>query len=139
MVEQLIEFVTNHWILVAVFLALLAALAVVESQRAGRKVGPEEAVMLLNRDEAVVVDIREKKEFSEGHIKGAIHIPMAKLKESDNQLRKHSDKLILMVDKAGQHSGMAVKELPKDHNLNVARLSGGMMEWRNANLPVTTK
>jgi len=34
---------------------------------------------------------------------------------------------------------MAVKELPKDHNLNVARLSGGMMEWRNANLPVTTK
>jgi|AntDeeMinimDraft_5_1070356.scaffolds.fasta_scaffold00050_50 rhodanese-related sulfurtransferase len=139
MVEQLIEFVTNHWILVAVFLALLAALAVVESQRAGRKVGPQEAVMLLNRDEAVVVDIREKKEFSEGHIKGAIHIPMAKLKESDNQLRKHSDKLILMVDKAGQHSGMAVKELPKDHNLNVARLSGGMMEWRNANLPVTTK
>jgi len=83
MVEQLIEFVTNHWILVAVFLALLAALAVVESQRAGRKVGPQEAVMLLNRDEAVVVDIREKKEFSEGHIKGAIHIPMAKLKESD--------------------------------------------------------
>jgi len=94
-------------------LGLLAALAVVESQRAGRKVGPQEAVMLLNRDEAVVVDIREKKEFSEGHIKGAIHIPMAKLKESDNQLRKHSDKLILMVDKAGQHSGMAVKELPQ--------------------------
>ncbi|TDT43489.1 rhodanese-related sulfurtransferase [Halospina denitrificans] len=139
MVEQLIEFVTNHWILVSVFLALLAALAVVESQRAGRKVGPQEAVMLLNRDEAVVVDIREKKEFSEGHIKNAIHIPMAKLKESDNQLRKHSDKLILLVDKAGQHSGMAVKELPKEHGLNVARLSGGMMEWRNANLPVTTK
>ena len=139
MVEQLIEFVTNHWILVSVFLALLVALAVVETQRAGRKVGPQEAVMLLNRDEAVVVDIREKKEFSEGHIKNAIHVPMAKLKESDNQLRKHSDKLILLVDKAGQHSGMAVKELPKDHGLNVARLSGGMMEWRNANLPVTTK
>ena len=139
MVEQLIEFVINHWILVSVFVALLVALAVVESQRAGRKVGPQEAVMLLNRDEAVVVDIREKKEFSEGHVKGAIHIPMAKLKESDNQLRKHSDKLILLVDKAGQHSGMAVKELPKDHGLNVARLSGGMMEWRNANLPVTTK
>ena len=139
MVEQLIEFVINHWILVSVFVALLVALAVVESQRAGRKVGPQEAVMLLNRDEAVVVDIREKKEFSEGHIKNAIHIPMSKLKESENQLRKHSDKLILLVDKAGQHSGMAVKELPKDHGLNVARLSGGMMEWRNANLPVTTK
>lgn len=139
MVEQLIEFVTNHWILVSIFVALLVALAVVESQRAGRRVGPQEAVMLLNRDEAVVVDIREKKDFSEGHIKGAIHIPMAKLKESDNQLRKHSDKLILLVDKAGQHSGMAVKELPKDHGLNVARLAGGMMEWRNANLPVTTK
>lgn len=136
MIEQLFEFVINHWILVSIFVALLLALAVVESSRAGRKVPPQEAVLLLNRDEAVVVDIREKKEFSEGHIRDAIHIPMSKLKESEDQLRKHSDKLIILVDKAGQHSGMAVKELPKDDSLKVARLAGGMMEWRSANLPV---
>jgi len=139
MIEQLFEFAVNHWILVSIFVALLLALFYVESSRAGRKVPPQEAVMLLNRDEAVVVDIREKKEFSEGHIKGAVHIPMAKIKESADQLRKHSDKLIILVDKAGQHSGMAVKELPKDDELKVARLLGGMMEWRNANLPVTNK
>lgn len=137
MIEKLFEFAVNHWILLSLFFALLLALLYVETRRAGRKVPPQEAVMLLNRDEAVVVDIRERKEFSEGHIKGAIHIPMARLKESADQLRKHKDRLIIFVDKAGQHSGMAVKELPRDEDLNVARLLGGMMEWRNANLPVT--
>ncbi|MFO7787496.1 MAG: rhodanese-like domain-containing protein [Halospina sp.] len=139
MIQQLFEFVVNHWMLVSAFFALLLALFWVESSRAGRKVGPQEAVLMLNRDEAVVVDVREKKEFSEGHIRGAEHIPMAKLKESGNQLRKHQDKLIILVDKAGQHSGMAVKEVPNREELQLARLTGGMMEWRNANLPVTTK
>ena len=136
MIEQLLEFAVNHWILVSLFFALLLALLYVENSRAGRRVPPQEAVMLLNRDQAVVVDIREKKEFSEGHIKGAIHIPMSKLKDSVDQLRRHKDKLIIFVDKAGQHSGMAVKELPRDNGLSLARLVGGMMEWRNANLPV---
>lgn len=139
MIEQVFEFAVNRWELVTAFAVLLLALLYVESQRAGRKVAPSEAVRLLNHDEAVIVDVREKKEFSEGHIKGAIHIPMAKLKESEKQLKKHSDKLIIIVDKAGQHSGMAIKGLPNREQLSVARMDGGMMDWRNANLPVVTK
>lgn len=138
MIQQVLEFVVNHWILVSVFFVLLLGLFWVESSRAGRKVGPQEAVLMLNREEAVVIDVREKKEFSEGHIRGAVHIPMSTLKESGNQLRKHKDKLIILVDKAGQHSGMAVKEVPNQEELQLARLSGGMTEWRNANLPVTS-
>ncbi len=139
MIEQIFEFAVNRWELVTAFLVLLFALFFVESQRAGRKVTPSEAVQLLNHDEAIIVDVREKKEFSEGHIKGAIHIPMAKLKESEKQLKKHKDKLIIIADKAGQHSGMAIKSLPNREELNVARLGGGMMEWRTAQLPVVTK
>lgn len=140
MIEQLLEFAVNRWELVTAFFVLLLALFYVESRRAGRKVPPQEAVMLLNRDEAIIVDVREKKEFNEGHIKGALHIPMSKLKDQINQLNKHKDKLIIIADKAGQHGGMAIKELTgQTQEFQLARLSGGMMEWRNANLPVSTK
>ena len=112
--ERFFEFAGNHWILVAIFLALLAALFLLEGRRSGRKVSPQEAVQQLNRDAMVVVDIRERKEFSNGHIKGSLHIPMASLKERSAELKKHEGKEILVVDKAGQHSGAAVKQLQAD-------------------------
>ena len=140
MIEQLLEFAVNRWELVTIFFVLLLALFYVESRRAGRKVPPQEAVMLLNRDQAVIVDVREKKDYGEGHIKGAVHIPMSKLKDQINVLNKHKDKLIIIADKAGQHGGMAIKEIQgQTQELSLARLAGGMMEWQNANLPTTTK
>jgi len=134
--NQFFEFAVNRWHLVLSFVVLLIALFVVEGRRAGRKVGPQETVQLLNHDEAQVVDIRERKDFNEGHIKGAIHIPMAQLSEKTSQLQKYQDKLIILADKAGQHSGMAGKQLQKD-GFNVARLAGGMLDWRGASLPVS--
>lgn len=138
MIEQLLDFVVNRWELVTVFVLLLLALFWVESRRAGRKVAAQEAVMLLNKDQAVIVDIREKKEYKEGHIRGAQHIPFASLKDRQKELEKHGDKLIILADKSGQHAGMAIKQL-QGSDLNLARLSGGMFDWRGANLPVVTE
>lgn len=73
--ERLFEFVVNHYILVSIFVALLLALFFVENRRGGKKVSAQQAVNLINRDEAVVVDIRDRKEFNEGRITGSIHIP----------------------------------------------------------------
>ncbi|MFE8070817.1 rhodanese-like domain-containing protein [Marinobacteraceae bacterium S3BR75-40.1] len=137
--ERFLEFAVNHWILVSLFFALLAALFFVEGRRAGRRIGPQEVVQLLNRDEAVVVDVRERKEFSEGHIKGSIHIPLSAVKERASELKKHEGKQIVLVDKAGQHTSHAGKLLQAEGIGNVARLSGGIMDWRGANLPLTKK
>ncbi|OEY65550.1 rhodanese-like domain-containing protein [Marinobacter sp. X15-166B] len=137
--DKLFEFIVNHYILVSVFVALLAALAVLESRRGGQKVSSQAAVGLINRDEAVVVDIRDRKDFAEGRITGSIHIPLSSLKERAGELKKHQDKQIIVVDKMGQHSGLAVKQLTAEGFAKVVRLNGGIADWKGSNLPLTKK
>ena len=75
--ERLFEFVVNHYILVSLFVAFLLAILVLESRRGGKKISAQGAVNLINRDQAVVVDIRDRKDFNEGRITGAINIPLS--------------------------------------------------------------
>ncbi|KZZ53858.1 rhodanese-like domain-containing protein, partial [Oleiphilus sp. HI0123] len=107
--------------------------------RSGRAVSPQEATLLLNKDQAVIVDLRDKKDFSEGKITGALHIPFANLKERSTELEKYKDKQIILVDKMGQHSGMAGKTLQAEGFENVCRMSGGIAEWKNSNMPLVRK
>ncbi|SFR57283.1 Rhodanese-related sulfurtransferase [Marinobacter daqiaonensis] len=137
--ERLFEFVVNHYILVSVFAALLIALVLLESRRGGKKVSAQEAVNMINRDEAVVVDIRDRKDFNEGRITGSVHIPLNAIKDRAGELKKHKDKTIIVVDKMGQHSAMAVKQLNAEGYDNVVRLSGGIGDWRASNLPLVKK
>jgi len=137
--DQLIEFVTNHIELSGVFIALLAALWFTEKSRSGRSVSPQEATLMLNRDEAVIVDVRDKKEYNEGRISGSVHIPFANLKDRSSELEKYKSKQIVLVDKMGQHSGMAGKTLKAEGYENVCRMTGGISEWTNSNMPLVRK
>jgi rhodanese-related sulfurtransferase len=137
--DRLFEFVVNHYILVSVFVALLLALLVLESRRGGAKISAQGAVSLINKDEAVVVDIRDRKEFGEGRITGSVNIPLSGIKSRANELNKHKDKQIIVVDKMGQHSAMAVKQLKEQGFDNVVRLNGGIADWKASNLPLVKK
>ena len=137
--DRLFEFIGNHIELSAIFFALLAALWFSEKSRAGKALSPQAATLLMNKDEAVIVDIREKKEFAEGKITGSVHIPFDSLKERSVELKKFQDKQIVLVDKMGQHSGMAAKLLKTEGFDNVARMSGGISEWKSSNLPLVKK
>jgi rhodanese-related sulfurtransferase len=137
--EKFLIFAANHWILVSLFVGLVVALLISERLRAGKSLTPQQAVMLLNHEDAIVLDVRDKKDMTEGGIRGAHHIPLSQLKERASELEKFKDKIIIIADKMGQHSGMAVKTLASAGYKNVQRLSGGMVEWRNANLPVSKK
>lgn len=137
--ERIFEFAGNHPILVSLFVALLVALFVLESRRGGKKVSPQDAVGMINRDEAVVVDIRDRKDFNEGRLTGAINIPLNSLKSRASELKKHGEKQIIIVDKMGQHSAMAVKMLNGEGFQNVTRLNGGVAEWKGSNLPLVKK
>jgi len=137
--DQLIEFVTRHIELSAIFIALLVALWFSEKSRSGRSISPQEATLMLNKEEAVIVDVRDKKEYSEGRISGSIHIPFANLKERSSELEKYKDKHIVLVDKMGQHSGMAGKTLQAEGFENVCRMTGGISEWKNSNMPLIKK
>ena len=137
--DRFLEFIVNHWELSTTFLALIVALIIVEKKRAGATLSPQQVTFMLNKDAAVLVDVREKKDFSEGHIKGSLHMPMSTLKERKAELDKHKDKQIIVVDKMGQHSGMACKTLKEIGVENAARLSGGIAERHGQNLPVAKK
>jgi rhodanese-related sulfurtransferase len=106
--DRLFEFVVNHYILVSLFVAFLVAILILESRRGGAKISAQGAVNLINKDEAVVVDIRDRKEFGEGRITGSINIPLNSLKSRVGELSKFKDKQIIVADKMGQHSAMAV-------------------------------
>ncbi|MEX0604889.1 MAG: rhodanese-like domain-containing protein [Marinobacter sp.] len=137
--DRLFEFIVNHYILVSAFVALLAALFVLETRRGGQKVSAQAAVNLINRDKAIVVDVRERKEFNEGRITGSLHIPLSAVKERASELKKHQDKQIIVVDKMGQHSATAVKVLNAEGYTNVTRLNGGIADWKSNNLPLVKK
>jgi rhodanese-related sulfurtransferase len=134
--DQVFEFVGNHPILIGSFAVLLALFIRNEMARGGQSVSAQQLVDLVNREGAVVVDVRDKNEFASGHIVDAINIPLATLENRLSDLEKKKAQPIVIACKMGQHSGSAGTILRKNGFENVRRLTGGIAEWRNQNLPV---
>lgn len=100
-----------------------------------KQVSPQEAVMLFNHQDAVVLDVREQSEWSDGHIAQAKHIPLGKLKDRLKELEKFKDRPIVAVCRSGNRSGHACGQLKKAGFENVHNLTGGMQAWEQAGLP----
>ena len=128
-------FVAQEWLLITILAVLVAALMVVESRKGGQALSHHDVTRLLNSDDAVLLDVRETKEFKTGHIVNAINIPHTKLADRISELDKHKAKTIIVADKYGQHAGHCGKVL-KEKGFNAVRLQGGMTEWVSQNLPV---
>ena len=133
---QFFEFIGNHPLLVGTFVVLLALFVRNELSRGGRSVSAQELVNLVNNEGAVVVDVRDAKDFETGHIVGAVNIPHAAIESRVDELAKYREQPVVIACKMGQHSGAAGTVLRKAGFENVARLTGGVAEWRNQNLPV---
>lgn len=126
-------FIGEQWMLVSALLALLGLFMWTENQRAGESISVHQLTAQVNSANAVVIDLRDSKEFREGHIVEAINIPFAKIAERMNELDKARP--IVLVDKIGQHSAAAGRQL-KQAGFQVNRLQGGMSEWTGSSLPV---
>ena len=136
MMGRLFEFVGNNIILMSTFMVLLMLFFRNEMARGGKSVSPQQLVHMMNREEAVVLDLRERKEFNEGHIIDAINIPQASLNSRIDELESYRERPVVVACKMGQQAGAAGNALRKAGFVNVMRLSGGMTEWRGSNLPV---
>jgi rhodanese-related sulfurtransferase len=134
--SRLFEFIGNHLILAGTLAVLLVLFFRNEMSRGGRSVSPQQLVNMINREEAIVVDLRDRKEFSEGHIIDAINIPQASLGSRIDELERYRERPVVVACKMGQQAGAAGTVLRKAGFANVMRLSGGMAEWRGSNLPV---
>lgn len=136
LVEQIFEFIGNHYILVSVFVFLLVAFFINEGKQGGAAITPSNLVNLVNRDGAVILDVRDSKDYGNGHIAGAVNYPFATFDSRVGELEPHKDNPIVLVCKMGQHSGAIGRKLKAQGFEDVRRLSGGMAEWTANSLPV---
>ena len=136
MIEQFFEFIGNHPVLVGVFLLLIVAFVINEGKQGGASLSTSNLVNLVNHEGAVILDIRDTKEFGSGHIVQAINIPLVSFDQRASELESKKEKIIIVVCKMGQHSSAIGRKLKALGFENVRRLAGGMAEWSAANLPV---
>ncbi len=105
-----------------------------------KQVSPQEMTFLMNREDGVVIDIRNEKEFKTSHILDAQHISAEKVTNNDfASLEKHKDKPIIVVCTAGISAAKVASQLLKAGFPRVNLLKGGMNAWVNASLPVAKK
>jgi rhodanese-related sulfurtransferase len=137
--QQLIDFAMNHWILVTAF-ALVAGYLVFDLLQGDKgSVDPIAATDLINRQQAVVVDIRPSADFHKGHIINAINIPSNGFANQISTLNKHKEKPIIVSCRSGAQSTGACAQLRKAGFEQVYNLKGGILAWQSGNLPVTRK
>ena len=140
--DRLFEFLANHPALTGAALLILILIAINEfiaQRRGGQRVGPADAVRLINDQDAVVIDLRSAADFKRGHILGAINVPFARLDAQLPELKKHSDKPVILCCALGSVSGQAGSKLRAAGFQAVHPLAGGLNAWQGASMPVTAK
>ncbi|MDD5030830.1 MAG: rhodanese-like domain-containing protein [Rhodoferax sp.] len=131
------KFIFDNWMLIAVALSAGGMLLWPTLGRGGPgALSADAAVLLMNREKAVVVDVCEPAEFAAGHVIGAKNIPLAQLEDKLASAVKNKATPLILVCKSGARSSRAVALAKKIGFAKVQSLSGGMTAWRSANLPV---
>ena len=134
------KFLLDNWYLVLAALVSGGLLLWPTIQRGGRGggVSTAEAVQLINREKAVLIDVCEPAEYAAGHAAGARNVPLASL-ESSKDLPSNKSLPLLVMCASGARAGRAVGTLRKLGYQNARVLDGGLDAWRQANLPIEKK
>jgi len=132
------DFVQNNLLLIAVAFVSGAMLIwpLVRRGTGGPWVGTLQATHLINRDDALVLDVREPAEYAKGHILGAKNAPLAELERRMPELAKFKARPVIVLCESGNRSGNAIAVLRRNGFANVYNLAGGLAAWQQAGLPV---
>lgn len=133
------QFVINNWYLfvaLGVILFLLAAGPISQRMYGIKNANAAQTVQLLNRENGVVVDVCEPKEFTAGHVPSAINLPLSSLKDRLRDLDKHKNKPVIVSCRSGNRSLKGAVILRKHGFTTVYNLAGGLQAWERDNLPV---
>lgn len=130
----------NNLALVALFLASGAMLVWPELSRlvgaGGQEIGTLEATRLMNQGGVLVLDVRDEKEFAEGHLPKARHIPVRELSTRLAEIAKFKAKPVIVTCKSGPRAAAACRLLRQSGFATVYQLRGGLGAWQQASLPV---
>ena len=131
------KFIVDNWMLILIALSSGGMLAwpLVRGANAG-SLTAQGAVQLINRERAVVVDVREPEEFAAGHVTGAKNVPLNQLEEKLAAAVKNKSVPLLLVCATGARAQRAVATAKKLGYEQAQAVSGGLKSWKEANLPV---
>ncbi|MDH6166618.1 rhodanese-related sulfurtransferase [Variovorax boronicumulans] len=134
---KLIEFVTANWMLILIALSSGGMLAwPLIRGSGGGTLTAQGAVQLINRERAVLVDVREPEEFATGHMIGAKNVPLNQLDEKLASTVKNKNVPLLLVCATGARAQRAVAMAKKLGYEQAQAVAGGLKAWKEANLPV---
>lgn len=133
-----VEFLKNNIMLIAVAAVSGTMLLWPYLRRSsgGPWVSTLQATQLINREDALVLDVREPTEFAAGHMLGAKNVPLAGVEGRAGELEKHKAKPVIVVCESGNRSSKAAAILRERGFANVVNLAGGFPAWQQAGLPV---
>ena len=131
------KFIVDNWMLILIALSSGGMLAwpLVRGANAG-SLTAQGAVQLINRERAVVVDVREPEEFAAGHVTGAKNVPLNQLDEKLAAAVKNKSVPLLLVCATGARAQRAVAMAKKLGYEQAQAVAGGLKSWKEANLPV---
>ena len=129
-----------HW---AALAAVSGSWLLFESVRSGAAGGSQlsavEATLLINREDAIVLDVRDPAEFAQGHIPSARSFPASDLPRRKSELEKWKNRPLILCCGTGARSSSVLSQLKKDGFEKVFNLRGGIMEWEKAGHPLSRK
>ncbi len=137
--HRLPEFLGNHLLLTLAFVGVLVALAVVEAQRFTRgysALSPAGLTQLINRDNALLIDLSSREDFEKGHVPGARNVLPSQFDPQSKELAKSRELPVALVSRNGQASARAARRLKQAGFSKVYWLDGGLGAWRQAQMPL---
>jgi len=132
-----VKFIIDNWMLISVAVASGAMLLwpAIQGATAGG-LSAANAVQLINRERAVVVDVSDTEEFAQGHVGGAKNVPVGQLEARLAEVVKNKTLPLILVCPSGARANRALAVAKKLGYEKAQVLAGGLKAWKEANLPV---
>jgi rhodanese-related sulfurtransferase len=137
--HKLPRFLSNHWELSLLFVALVIALLATQVMvllRKYKQLTPAGLTQLINRDTPLLIDLSAIADFEKMHVPGAKHVAMSQFDPEHKDLVKARELPVVVMDKDGRTSDGAAQRLIKAGFTRVYTLGGGVLAWQQAQLPV---
>ena len=126
-------------VLIAVVSGTMLLWPVLRRGAGGPAVSTLQATQLINREDALVLDVRPEAEYAKGHVLGARNVPLADLAQRTGELERYKDKPVVVCCNTGNTSAGGVSQLRKAGFARAVNLAGGLAAWQQAGLPVSKK
>ncbi len=126
-----------YWVIAAIVSGGMLIWPQIQKAVSGSKeVSAGQAVQLINRRDAVILDVRDSSEFASGHVVNSRHIPVAEIDKRIKEIEKFKQRPIVVICRSGSRSAAACGVLRKSGFTEVFSLKGGILAWIQAGMPI---